>query len=111
MDGIMFLSKTLSSRGACMKALPPSNLLDWLEKYQFLSAAQTNELRPLAAASLDSHSFAKELIRLDWLTPYQVNQILQGRHDQLVLGCYRLRERIGEGAMGQVFKAWNPRLN
>jgi tRNA A-37 threonylcarbamoyl transferase component Bud32 len=36
---------------------------------------------------------------------------LQGRHDQLVLGVYRLRERIGEGAMGQVFKAWNSKTD
>jgi serine/threonine-protein kinase len=92
-----------------MPTLSPTELLDWLGQNQFLTQPQTSELRPLLGSFADSHAFVKELIRRDWLTPYQVNQILQGRHDQLMLGNYRLRERIGEGAMGQVFKAWNLR--
>lgn len=92
-----------------MPMMSPAELLDWLGQNQFLTPQQTNEMRLLLASFPESHALAKELIRRDWLTPYQVNQILQGRHDQLILGNYRLRERIGEGAMGQVFKAWNPR--
>ncbi len=92
-----------------MATLSPSELLDWLEQNQFLTPPQISEIRPIADSFPDCHSLAKELIRRDWLTPYQVNQILQGRRDQLILGNYRVRERIGEGAMGQVFKAWNPR--
>jgi tRNA A-37 threonylcarbamoyl transferase component Bud32 len=93
-----------------MATLSPSELLDWLGQNQFLSGAQTDELRPLLGVFPDSLSVAKELMRRDWLTPYQVNQVMQGKHDRLVLDCYRLRERIGEGAMGQVFKAWSLRL-
>ncbi len=93
-----------------MPILTPTELLDWLSEFQFLSLQQIAELRPELAQFPDNHSFAKELIRRDWLTPYQVNQILKGNHEQLVLGSYRLRERIGEGAMGQVFKAWQPDL-
>src|SRR4051812_41378328 len=93
-----------------MATLAANEMLDWLAQFQFLTPAQADELRPLIPGFSDSHSFAKDLIRRDWLTPYQVNQILQGKHDQLVLGSYRLRERIGEGAMGQVYKAWNLRL-
>jgi serine/threonine-protein kinase len=92
-----------------MPTLSPAELLDWLGQNQFLTPPQTIEMRPLLGSFPDRHTLAKELIRRDWLTPYQVNQILQGRHDQLILGNYRLRERIGEGAMGQVFKAWNLR--
>ena len=92
-----------------MATMSPSELLDWLEQNQFLTPPQINEIRPIVSAFPDCHALAKELIRRDWLTPYQGNQILQGRHDQLILGNYRVRERIGEGAMGQVFKAWNPR--
>src|SRR5262249_33547527 len=40
-----------------------------------------------------------------WLTPYQANQLLPGRGQELVLGSYILLERLGEGGMGQVFKA------
>jgi tRNA A-37 threonylcarbamoyl transferase component Bud32 len=93
-----------------MATLSPSELLDWLGQNQFLSGAQTDELRPLLGIFPDNLAVAKELMRRDWLTPYQVNQVMQGKHDQLVLDCYRLRERIGEGAMGQVFKAWSLRL-
>ena len=93
-----------------MAMLSPTELLAWLGQNQFLSPAQVDELRPQLSGFPETHALAKELIRRDWLTPYQINQIVQGKHDQLVLGNYRLRERIGEGAMGQVFKAWNLRM-
>ncbi len=84
--------------------------LDWLEANHLLSAEQAHELRPLLPTFADPRALARELLGRDWLTAYQVNQVLQGKGDQLVLGVFRLRERLGEGAMGQVFKAWNTRL-
>ncbi|MBI2807200.1 MAG: protein kinase [Planctomycetes bacterium] len=88
----------------------PPEMLDWLTRNQFLSPAQAEEMRHLAPAPSDCHALCRVLIDRDWLTPFQVNQILTGKHEQLVLGSYRLRERIGEGAMGQVYKAWSLRL-
>ena len=93
-----------------MASLSPAELLDWLEQNQFLSPPQVEPMRTLLVSFPDSHALARELIRRDWLTPFQVNQILQGKHDFLIVDSYRLRERIGEGAMGQVFKAWQPRV-
>jgi serine/threonine-protein kinase len=87
-----------------------AELLDWLESNQLLSPAQAREICPTLAGYADPKQLARELIGRDWLSPYQVNQILQGKGDQLILGWLRLRERLGEGAMGQVFKAWNTRL-
>ena len=49
-------------------------------------------------------------IRAGLLTPFQVNQLLQGRGADLVLGPYRLLDRMGEGGMGQVFKAQHEQL-
>src|SRR5262249_19610903 len=46
-----------------------------------------------------------ELVRREWLTAYQVNQILQGKGGALTFGPFILLERIGEGGMGRVFKA------
>jgi serine/threonine-protein kinase len=39
------------------------------------------------------------------LTAFQVNQLLGGRGRDLIVGPYVLLERLGEGGMGQVFKA------
>jgi serine/threonine protein kinase len=93
-----------------MATMSAAELLDWLGKNSFLPAHRIEELRPLLSTYPDGHAFAKELIHRDLLTPYQVNQILQGKGDQLMVGANRLLERLGEGAMGQVFKAWNTRL-
>ena len=94
-----------------MAMMTASELLDWLGKNQFLPAYQVDALRPLLPSFVDGHAFARELIQRNWLSPYQVNQILQGKGDLLIVGANRLLERLGEGTMGQVFKAWNTRLS
>jgi serine/threonine-protein kinase len=85
------------------------SLIDFFEalcRYRLLVPEQLDEVtRTLWPRSPDSRALAKELIQRDWLTPYQVNQLFQGRGDGLVLGQYVLLERLGEGGMGQVFKA------
>ena len=40
-----------------------------------------------------------------WLTAFQINYLFQGKGNELTLGPYVLLERLGEGGMGQVFKA------
>jgi serine/threonine protein kinase len=85
----------------------PVELVDWLEQHELLTPDQVRELRPHLPSFPDVRLLIKELIRRNWLTPYQANQILLDRGDQLMLGALRLRERLGEGAMGLVFKAWN----
>jgi hypothetical protein len=88
----------------------PAEMLHWLAQQQLLSAAQIDALRPLMVSFPDNRALARELVRRDWLSPFQVNQILQDKGDILILDSYRLRERLGEGAMGQVFKAVQPTL-
>src|SRR5262249_28511053 len=58
----------------------------------------------------DVVSWAKELLSRNWLTAYQLNQLLQGHGGDLVLGPYVLLERLGEGGAGQVFKARHQKL-
>src|SRR6516164_6360318 len=88
----------------------PTSCVDWLEDNQLLTPEQVSDIRPLLPTFPELKLLARELIIRDWLSPYQLNQILQGKGDLLVLGVLRLCERLGEGAMGQVFKAWNTRL-
>jgi eukaryotic-like serine/threonine-protein kinase len=87
-------------------------LVEMLRQCGLLGPAQSEEL---ARGSLerfpDPHALAKELLCRDWLTPYQVNQLLQGRGHELIVGPYRLLERLGAGGAGQVFKARHQKMD
>jgi hypothetical protein len=87
-----------------------SALLDWLSQNLFLNPQQVDELRAFVASEPNVQAFCKELLRRNWLTSFQVSQLVKHGGETLVLGANRLHSRIGEGAMGQVYKAWNVRL-
>src|SRR5438067_1978391 len=94
--------------------MPPGSaeLADLLRSYRLLAPEQLEELsRAVLPRFPDPRALARELIERDWLTPYQANQLLQGRGEQLLLGPYVLLARLGEGGMGQVFKARDRKLD
>jgi eukaryotic-like serine/threonine-protein kinase len=90
-----------------MAAQTPGELLQWLAANEFLPAPHVAELQANLASFADRHAFVKDMVQRHWLTPYQANQILTDNATVLILGPFRILERIGEGAMGQVFKAWH----
>jgi serine/threonine protein kinase len=88
-----------------MPAVTLNSFVEALSHCTVLDAEQRLQLPELHQRCADSRQLARELLRRGWLTAYQINLIAQGRARELHLGPYLLLERIGEGAMGQVFKA------
>ncbi len=88
-----------------------AGLADALRRLRLLEPARLDELaRDLLPRFPDPKNLARELVRRDWLTTYQANQLFKGRGDELLLDSYVLLEKLGEGGMGQVFKARNWKL-
>jgi serine/threonine-protein kinase len=88
-----------------MATVSPADLLAALGRLPLLVGPGAEELPRLAAAFPAPRDLARELVQRSLLTPFQANQLLTGRGDELVVGPYVLLERIGQGGMGQVFKA------
>jgi serine/threonine-protein kinase len=95
-----------------MSAPSPAELLTFLQEHGFLTPRQVQQLGAGSGIKfVDARALARELIVRDWLTPYQANQLLQGRGEELLLGPYRLMDRLGARGMGQVFKAHHVRMD
>ncbi len=85
----------------------------FLDALRRLKLVDTEQLSILESdqSSISSRELARDLIAKDLLTPYQVNQLFAGKGEDLLLGSFVLLERLGEGGMGQVFKARNWKLD
>jgi serine/threonine-protein kinase len=83
-----------------------ATLVQMIDAYRLINPAQFTELTTeLVRRFTDPRALGRELLQRDWLTAYQVNQLLLGRDAELRLGPYILLERLGEGGTGWVFKA------
>ncbi len=59
---------------------------------------------PDSDAPLTDHQLAERLVKMGKLNPWQAKQLLDGR-TKFNLGKYEIIDSIGQGGMGQVFKA------
>src|SRR4051794_35299692 len=77
-----------------------------------LPAADVDALADAAAKpDVDPEAVVKDLVRRGLLTAYQVRRLWKGRGSELFLNQYVLLDRLGEGGMGEVFKARHTRLD
>jgi serine/threonine-protein kinase len=95
-------SSMIDSADALVDAIRAADLLE-PDQLQALSS----DLLPRLP---DPRDLGRHLIHSDWLTAYQVNQLLLGRGPHLAVGPYVLLERLGAGGMGEVFKARHRKL-
>jgi len=81
-----------------------TELLRELEGQHLLKPLQLQELTA-RGGTREPKALAQDLVRRGWLTEFQAKLLLQGRGRELVLGPFHLLDQLGEGGMGQVFKA------
>jgi WD40 repeat protein/serine/threonine protein kinase len=81
-------------------------LVQMLRRLRLLNTAQLGEVESTLGGEFpDPKQLVAELARRSWLTRYQADELLAGRGNLLLLGSYVLVAPVGEGGMGQVFKA------
>jgi len=90
-----------------------TKLVAVLDKCQLLEPPQLKEVARLQPQFQDPRALAKEMLQRGWITPYHVSTLFGsgGKVSDLLLGQYVLLEKIGEGGMGQVFKARHQKLS
>ena len=85
-----------------------AELADALRRHELLEPAQLDGLTsPFLARFADANDLARELLQRGWLTAYQVELLLQGRGDELVLGAYQLLDRLGEDRVAKELGAFD----
>lgn len=89
-----------------------AGLFDVLRTFQLLRAAQLEEIqRELLPRADEAAVLGDYLVKLGWLTPFQIELLLEERIQELVLGHFLLLDRLADGSSGQMYKARHLRMN
>ena len=76
-----------------------------VEKGQFDAALLKLADQPGGQFPTDTDAIADSLVRLELITRWQADRLLEGRHKGFFLGKYKLLDHLGTGGMSSVFLA------
>jgi serine/threonine-protein kinase len=86
----------------------PDTLLALLRRVELLAPEQVDEIaRELVPYYPDPVSLGEYLVRIEWLTPYQLQLLLAGQWMDLTIGPYQVLDQLGAGGLSEVFKVWD----
>ncbi len=79
-----------------------------LRRTELLAPEQIDEVaRELGPVYRDPLELGEYLVSIDWLTAYQLQLLLAEQWDELTVGPYQVLDRLGEGGVSEVLKAWD----
>src|SRR6266481_3479793 len=91
---------------AVMSIACATDFIDLLRQSQLLEPQQLEQAeRSFQTRCPQPQALCRELERRGWLTSFQIHLLVRGQGRHLLLGQYVLLKRLGQGGMGQVFKA------
>ena len=93
----------------------PDKLTVFVEAVRASGLLEPEECNALSRAAerpgADAEGLARDLIERALLTAYQARKLYRGQGADLFLNQYILLDKLGEGGMGEVFKAKHTRLD
>jgi serine/threonine-protein kinase len=86
-------------------------LVDEVQRLRLLEPSQLTELtESLQRRFPNARDLARELARREWVSPFQLHRVLQGRGPELLIGPYVVLDRLDDGVIGPLFKARHENL-